>query len=81
MASFNARSICASSSGGIILPVCLRHASASWSSMSSIARSVRGAEPMTRAAQIDDVKANPQFAEGIDIAKIAVGNHRQALSE
>jgi hypothetical protein len=36
---------------------------------------------MTRAAQIDDVKANPQFAEGIDIAKIAVGNHRQALSE
>ena len=36
---------------------------------------------MTGAAQIDDVKANPQFAEAIDIAKIVVGNDGQALSE
>jgi hypothetical protein len=38
-------------------------------------------QPMADAAQIDDVKADAQFVEVIDIAKIAFGNGGEARRE
>jgi hypothetical protein len=38
-------------------------------------------QPMADAAQIDDVKADAQFAKTVDIVKIAFGNGSEARRE